>query len=61
LIREEVDRQSSTRRNDLTSFDIDGELENINQLLFDFVNSITATVRERKHHTLRRDNYMGKK
>jgi len=27
LIHEEIDRQSSTRRNDATSFDIDGELE----------------------------------
>jgi len=41
LIYEEID---STRRNDPTSFDIDGELENINPLLLDFVNSITATV-----------------
>ena len=52
LIHEEIDRQSTTRRNDPISFDVDGELENINPLLLDFVNSITATVHERKHPTL---------
>jgi len=59
LIHEEIDRQSATR-NDPKSFDIDGELNNINPLLLDFVNSITATVRERKHPTLGRDNDVGK-
>ena len=52
LINEEIDRQSTTRRNDPISFDVDGKLENINPLLLDFVNSNTATVREGKHPTL---------
>ena len=46
LIHEEINRQSTARRNNPLLFDIDGELENINPLLLDFVNSITATVRE---------------
>ena len=33
LIQEEIDRQSTTRRNDSISFGIDGELENITPLL----------------------------
>ena len=47
LIHEEINRQSTARRNNPLLFDIDNELENINPLLLDFVNSITATVRER--------------
>ena len=56
LIHEEINRQSTARRNNPLLFDIDGELENINPLLLDFVNSITATVCERKHPVLGREN-----
>ena len=52
LIHEEINRLSTASRNDPQLLDIDGELQNINPLLLDFVNSITATVRERKHPVL---------
>ena len=60
LIHEEINRQSTARRSNPLLFDIDGELENINPLLLDFVNSITATVHERKHPVLGRENDISK-
>ena len=48
LIHKEIDRQSA-QRNDPNSFDINEDLENNNLLLFDFNNSISATLHERKH------------
>ena len=56
LIHEEINRLSTASRNDPQLLDIGGELQNINPLLLDFVNSITATVRERKHPVLGREN-----
>jgi len=38
------------------SLDIDNELENMNPLLLEFVNSMTATVRERKYPALKNEN-----
>ena len=59
MIHKEITRQSATRNNP-KSFDIDGALKNINLLLLDFVNSITATVHERKHPTLGTDSDVAK-
>ena len=47
LIHEEIDRQSTVKSSPI-SFDIDSEFIQINPLLLKFINSITATVRERK-------------
>jgi len=55
LIHEEISRQSTTKKHHSISLDIDNELENINPLLLEFVNSMTATVRERKHPALKNE------
>ena len=55
LIHEEIDRQSTVKSSPI-SFDIDSELEQINPLLLKFINSITATIRERKHPALGKPN-----
>ena len=60
LIHEEINRQSTSSINDPQLLDIDNELQNINPLLLDFVNSITTTVRERKHPVLGRQNDISK-
>ena len=60
LIHKEINSQSTARRNNPLLFDIDSELENINPLILDFVNSITATVRKRKHPVLGRENDISK-
>ena len=56
LIHEEISRQSTTIKHHSLSLDIDNELENMNPLLLEFVNSMTATVRERKHPALKNEN-----
>ena len=51
LIHNEIKRQSTVRQEFSTnpsSFSIDNELNNTNQLLLEFVNRSTATVREKK-------------
>ena len=58
LIHEDINRQSTPNRYNPLLLDIDDELQNINLLLLDFVNSIAATVQERKHPVLRRENIL---
>ena len=63
LIHEEMERQSAMRSQYYTnplSFSIDNEFKYINQLLLEFIDSITATVRERKHPTLRKESEASK-
>ena len=52
LIHEENNRQATVRNDHPSSFNIDTELLKVNPLLLNFINSITATIRERKHSTL---------
>jgi len=44
LIHEEISRQAAIKRDHLSSFNVDSELLNVNPLLLDFMNSITATI-----------------
>ena len=63
LIHEEIERQSTMRSQCYSyplSFSMDSELKNMNQLLVEFVDSITATIREQKHPTLRRKSEASK-
>ena len=63
LIHDEIERQSTIRQDFSTnplSFSIEDELQNMNQLLLEFVDRITATVREMKHQTLRKESKASK-
>ena len=63
LIYGEIERQSIIRQKfsvNPSSFSIEAELHSTNQLLLEFVDSTTATVREMKHHTLRKDSKASK-
>ena len=63
LIHNEIERQSTVRQEFSTnplSFSIEEELQNTNQLLVEFVDRITATVREIRHQTLRKESKASK-
>lgn len=63
LIHDEIERQSAIREEfsaNPLSFSIDDEPQNTNQLLVEFVDRITATVWEMKHHTLRKESKASK-
>ena len=51
LIHKEIDGQCTAKSSPI-SFDIDSELQQMNPLLLNFMNSITLTIRERKYPTL---------
>jgi len=59
LIHGEIERQSIIKQKfsvNPSSFNIEADLHSTNQLLLEFVDRTTATVREMKHHTLRKDS-----
>ena len=59
MIHEVIEKQSTERKSQSyafpLSFSLDTQLKHINPLLLDFITSITATIRERKHSTLGRE------
>ena len=64
LIHEEIEKQSAARKNPSCpyplSFSIDTQLQHTSPQLLDFLNSITASVRERKHLVSGRESNTGK-
>ena len=60
LIQEEIKKQSAARKNPISLLNLDTQLQHTNPLLLDFLNSITATVRERKHSTLQKESDISK-
>ena len=58
-----IEKQSTVRQEfstNLSSFSIDIELQNVNQLLLEFVNHSTTTKREKNHQTLKKDSIIRK-
>ena len=64
LIHKEIEKQSAARKKPSCpyplSLSIDTQLQHINPQLWDFLNSITATVQERKHLISGRESNTGK-
>ena len=58
LIHNEIEKQSLNKKSDdLSVFNIDTQLQSVNPLLLEFMTSITASVRKRKHNSTKESDH----